>query len=490
MIDAMNNGISGLNVFEKALNTESNNISNVNTVGYKSDKISFADQMYQKRIGTGVVISTIDKRFSQGELKSTNGTYDMALEGKGFFIVKGETETLNYTRAGNFRIFADGTLRLPNGYSIQGISAKNDSVVSSDDNKIFTTQYSEFLASQTIVNKASKITQTINASATNYKLNATNDLLTQKGDGYKTSSSKIQDVEMLITAYKNELSSFNKNPNVASVASTQQISDIQYDLTKLNNEFDKVEINIGTTKLTQTFRTNAITTLKSLADQISSKGLFSASVNTNGKLTITSMLPSKNTNIVDAKITNGTTISTPLPLINTTDAISGSGQLKLDSVEFALKNSLEKAGAKFLRISSSIDANNTNSTTIGDLQLKLDTLNVSDNPFGKIEIDNGTIYVIQGKNRFLAGKVSTAVFTNETGLNPEGGNIYSATRESGAMIFGTTENKIISKRLELSNSNLSKSLVSLMTLQRSFEANSRSVTTSDEFLKTALQLKK
>ena len=61
MIDAMNNGISGLNVFETALNTETNNISNVNTVGYKSDKISFADQMYQKSIGTGVNIAVIDK---------------------------------------------------------------------------------------------------------------------------------------------------------------------------------------------------------------------------------------------------------------------------------------------------------------------------------------------------------------------------------------------------------------------------------------------
>jgi len=58
------------------------------------------------------------------------------------------------------------------------------------------------------------------------------------------------------------------------------------------------------------------------------------------------------------------------------------------------------------------------------------------------------------------------------------------------MIFATLENKILGKTLELSNSDLSQGLVDLMVFQRAFEANSKSVTTSDEFLKTALALKK
>ena len=54
MIGALYSGISGLNSFQNGLDTESHNISNVNTVGYKSDKISFSDMMYEKSIGMGV----------------------------------------------------------------------------------------------------------------------------------------------------------------------------------------------------------------------------------------------------------------------------------------------------------------------------------------------------------------------------------------------------------------------------------------------------
>ena len=56
MIGALWNGISGLNSFEKALSTESNNISNVNTVAYKEDVITFEDLMYESRYGKGVKV--------------------------------------------------------------------------------------------------------------------------------------------------------------------------------------------------------------------------------------------------------------------------------------------------------------------------------------------------------------------------------------------------------------------------------------------------
>ena len=68
MISAMYNGISGLDSFQKALNVESNNIANVNTVGYKSDRINFTDLMYQDRIGKGSATQTVQKDFTNGKL--------------------------------------------------------------------------------------------------------------------------------------------------------------------------------------------------------------------------------------------------------------------------------------------------------------------------------------------------------------------------------------------------------------------------------------
>lgn len=85
MIGALWTGISGLASHQTALDNESHNISNVNTVGYKASRISFADQMYQDRIGKGSKVLDAEKLYVQGNLKLTGVDYDMALSGDGFF---------------------------------------------------------------------------------------------------------------------------------------------------------------------------------------------------------------------------------------------------------------------------------------------------------------------------------------------------------------------------------------------------------------------
>lgn len=489
MIDALYNGISGLNGFQTALNAESNNISNVNTVAYKSDNISFADQMYQTSIGKGVSVETIDKNFKQGNLKVTSGSYDMAIDGKGFFIVKGDNAELQYTRAGNFRMSEDGTLRLANGYQVQGIPSTSSSVLSTGTDKMFTNEYSNFISSQIIKSNNDNLIETINSKATDYTATASNDTDDKKGAGYKTKEGKIRDIEALSTAYRSELSLYSSSP-AAGTTATSQVSNISYDMTKLTNSLDSVEVVVGTTTYRQAFVNDAITTLKNLADKISDTKMLIGSVDDTGTLTVTSMIPGKEVNILDAKIINGAVTSTPIPTISTTNAISGSGKAKLEAIELALKNAIENAGAKYLKLSNVIDSTDLANKTIGELQMKLDVLSISDSPFGTAELDNGIMYIKQGDNRFAIGKVVTAVFSNELGLEPQGENLYSSTIKSGDMIFGTNENKILGQTLELSNSELSESLVNLMVFQRSFEASSKAVTTSDDFLKTAIQLKK
>lgn len=489
MLDALYNGISGLNGNQTALNSESNNIANINTVGYKSDKISFADQMYQAQMGKGVKIDTIDKDFTQGNLKITNGTYDMAIEGKGFFIVKGDTEEYHYTRSGNFRMANDGTLQLPNGFKVQGVPSSSATVLATGPDTMFTNEYSNFIASQTIKSNNDNLVETINSKTTNISLTAINDLDSQKGNGYKTREAKIADVEALATAYRAELALYSTEPS-DGVAATQQTSTVDFTLGQLSSAIDSVEITVGTTTYREKFRNDALTTLQDLADSISATKMLSASVNTAGQLSITSMLPGNSVLVTGAQVINGTIAATPPPVINTTDAVMGSGKAKLESIEVVLKNAVENAGGKYLKLANYIDSTDLENKTIGELQMKLDTLNISDTPFGTAEIDNGIMFVKQGDNRFAVGKVTTAVFSNELGLDPQGDNLYSSTAKSGGMIFATNENEILAKTLELSNSELSESLVDLMVFQRSFEASSKAVTTSDEFLKTAIQLKK
>lgn len=488
MIDALYSGITGLNGFQTALNTQSNNISNVNTIAYKSDNISFADQMYQNAIGKGVQMETIDKNFTQGNIKITGGTYDLAIEGKGFFLVKGDTEEVLFTRAGNFRMTEDGTLRLPDGSQVQGIPAQSTGVLSSDDNHIFTAEYTKFLGSQIIKTQNENVIETINSKSTNYTLTAANDLESEKGNNYKTREAKIVDIEALASAYKTELTTFSTQA-IEGVAPSNQLSVITFDTTELDSMLDSVEVTIGTRTVSQPFRESAEETLKDLADTISQIKGVTASASGN-VLNIEAMIPGAEVIVSSPIIYNGASPSFPIPTINTTEAVAGSGRLKVEAMELALKSAIEDAGGKYLKLSTVVDSTDLANKTVQELQMKLDSLQISDNPFGEAEFDNGIMYLKQGDNRFVVGKIVTAMFSNELGLEPQGNNLYSATLDSGGLIFATNQNKILSKTIELSNSDLSNSLVDLMVYQRAFEANSKSVTTADEFLKAALALKK
>ena len=489
MIDALYNGISGLNVNQDALNVQSNNISNVNTVGYKSDKISFADLMYQNSIGKGASVSSVSKDFTQGNLKPTSNPLDVAIEGKGYFIVKGSSSELNYTRSGNFRVGSDGTLQMPNGYHLQGIATNSSEIKSSNtaDTK-FTNEFSTFIGSKVSTTGNNELVKTINAKSTNYLNSATNDLLSNSGNNYKTKESKIYDVEKILSEYKSELSIYNVE-NTNSVAATMQESSISFNKNLILNESNNVSINIGNNLIQQEFTTDAQTTLNNLADKISDIDGLTSSVDVNGNLKINSLIPGDKTLIANASIKkNGTIVENSL--VNTKEAVRGEGQARLDALENQVEVLLQKAGAKYLRITNTVDSRTPEGKTIGDIQMDLKTLNLSDNSFGEIEIDNGIVYVNQSNARFAVGKIMISSFISEEGLVPVGGNMYSKSAQSGEPIYVNDTSKISNKMLELSNTDLSEGLVDLMVYQRAFEANSKSITTSDDFLKTALQLKK
>ena len=189
MISALWNGISGLNTFEKAINVESNNATNVNTVGYKEDVVSFEDLMYQNRYGKGSNIQNVSKAMSQqGGIKLTSDAFDVAIEGRGYFIVadtKQDGTVQNYyTRAGNFKMASDGFLKTQNDMNILGLSS-----VSTPVNTPFTDNYSRIIASQTVNNI--NFLETINAKSTDYTLSAKDDILADtSGNNYKTRSAK------------------------------------------------------------------------------------------------------------------------------------------------------------------------------------------------------------------------------------------------------------------------------------------------------------
>jgi flagellar hook protein FlgE len=121
-------GLSGLNANATYLSVIGNNLANINTIGYKTSAVSFADLVSQNvggtsinpmQVGLGVVTGSISPVFSQGAIENTREATNVAIQGNGFFVVRGEAGNA-YTRAGNFTFNADGELVTTDGWRVQG----------------------------------------------------------------------------------------------------------------------------------------------------------------------------------------------------------------------------------------------------------------------------------------------------------------------------------------------------------------------------------
>lgn len=126
--------LTGLNADSTALNTIANDLSNMNTTGYKAHTVNFSDLFSQQlgstgsgdplQVGAGTQVASITTDFSNGSPDSTGVDTNVALQGSGFFVVSdGQNQYL--TRAGNFAVDATGNLITPNGLTVMGYPAAN-----------------------------------------------------------------------------------------------------------------------------------------------------------------------------------------------------------------------------------------------------------------------------------------------------------------------------------------------------------------------------
>lgn len=166
MLNSMYSGISGLNANQKKLDVIGNNIANSGTTAFKASSVTFQDSMYQtikpssspslnlggtnpSQVGLGVSVQGININMNQGSLQPTGRPLDMAVDGKGYFIVAkgpGEPKTAGgssvtvdeathamksdimepfFTRDGSFKLDPNGNLLNSNGYRIMGYAVSD-----------------------------------------------------------------------------------------------------------------------------------------------------------------------------------------------------------------------------------------------------------------------------------------------------------------------------------------------------------------------------
>lgn len=133
MIGSLYSGISGLKANASAMSVIGDNIANVETTGFKSSRVQFANIFNatigssRMQIGRGVTMSGVSSNWSSGTIENTSNITDLAVNGPGMFIVRDSyTGEQFYTRAGQFEFNKDSQLVSPDGLLVQGYAVNQD----------------------------------------------------------------------------------------------------------------------------------------------------------------------------------------------------------------------------------------------------------------------------------------------------------------------------------------------------------------------------
>lgn len=137
MMRALWSAASGMVAQQLNVDTIANNLANVNTAGFKRERVDFQDLMYQTlrtagtpvaqgvelptgiQVGLGTRAAATTKIFSQGTFQQTGNALDLVVEGDGFFQVMTPSGEINYTRAGTFKLDSKGNIVTPDGYQME-----------------------------------------------------------------------------------------------------------------------------------------------------------------------------------------------------------------------------------------------------------------------------------------------------------------------------------------------------------------------------------
>ncbi len=464
MMRSLYSGVSGLKNHQVRMDVIGNNISNVNTNGFKSERVSFQDMISQttsgaaepkdniggvnpKQIGLGMMVASIDKIMSQGALQTTEKNTDLAITGEGFFILaKGDKKF--YSRAGNFDVDQDGNLVTPqNGFRVQGWNATVDAQgtrnlqTSGTEEGIVIPLYSKEPAKET---SFVRYKSNLNSAVPSVPDNATDEerykMITDpdpnKRRGHITSINVYDDQgnERTLKMYIWK-SDANRWTASVSMSGAEQLT---LDVAGSNGQNTQVP---GNTRLQLNFTPD-------------------------GKLISSSDgQDMDNQDEVTAKLSF---------------RIAGNPEVK--NVELRLGQSGMTEGITQFSSSFTTKAVEQDGYPMGYME--------------SFTIDpSGTVTGIysNGVQQPIA-RIAMANFTNPEGLVKAGENNFIVSNNSGDPMVGEAGvaglGKMNAGFLEMSNVDLADSFTDMIVTQRGFQANSRSITTSDQMLQELLGLKR
>jgi len=437
MLKALNTGVSGMRAEGDAIGVIGDNIANVNTVGFKKQRSIFQDMLGRSITqgnsamlpGSGVTLGKVQNMFEQGTLSSTGVSTDLSLNGEGFFVVKGTVSGVTgdfYTRAGQFTVDNTGALVNPGGMKLQGYTASNPP--------------------GTFASALSDVTIPLNAIPPKVTANAT------VVANLDSSSTPPVDSLGIPLAW---------DPLNPSTTSNHSTSMTVYDSLGNAHSMDVYFRNAGS----NAWEYHAIVS----GDEVNPPqpgrnveiGSGTMGFNTSGALdTLTAGVPAT------ADFLNAAPGQAIAFDFGSTVAGGGTG---LDGLtQFAAKSNTQQQSQ--------------DGYASGDFS-------------GVTVTSQGVVEGIYTNGQKIPiSQLGIAKFTSNDGLSRANAGLWMQTRESGEPALGSANSggrgAISGGALESSNVDLAEEFVELITHQRAFAANSRTITTADEMLQETLQLKR
>jgi flagellar hook protein FlgE len=429
-------GLAGLQANSNRLGVIGNNLANLNTIGFKSSRVTFSDIFSgaggtgfngagnPMQVGRGVQIGSIDQLFSQGSFQSTGMITDLSIQGQGFFVLADSTGTQSFGRAGNFTFDKDGNLVTPAGGYVQGWTDRNAN--------------GNIPSSGQMANIQVPVGLVAPPQATTTLSNMTNLSADARVDDPLTALDEAQEFQVTTTVYDSlgarHNVTFSYTPADNATTPTGRLDHWTYSVTVPGEDVTggtagtPFEIDAGT-----------------------------VAFDSNGLL----VTPAANVTLAVPAWTNGA-------------AAQSVDWLLFDDANSGLLTGYSGASA-----TSSTSQNGFGVGTLRALTIDQDGL-VSGN------FTNGSTLEL--------AKIAMAVFRNPNGLIRNGANSLIETSSSGPATIGGANTagrgEIIANSLELSNVDITQEFTEMIVSERGYQANSRIITTVDQILQEALSLKR
>ncbi len=613
MLRSLFAGVTGLQSHQIAMDVESNNIANVNTIGYKYSRANFSDLLAQTsqiatapqgglggknavQVGLGATVSSVTRVMTQGSIQNTDKNTDVAIQGDGFFIVSSDGGgTYKYSRSGDFKFDAAGNFVDNNGFVVQGwlrdpdtgkvdatapianilvppglttpANASTEVVIKANLSSSGTvTQYSPTYTTNSagvattpdgrtaipedigvMFNGSGEAFQLISAAAgpvggqgiivsfdggttqqefrytsgtpagqtfvaatagppatlAQYYFQTTEDL--RKGLQALASDTTLGGSSTATIEINEQGKFILKNP-LGGTQLTVAVSGIDDQNTVINTKFTNAftamagALPVGTA-LKQSQALNAATHSASIDvyDSLGSKHTVTIDYRKQSINTLNGAAEWGYTISVDAPGTIGGSVPYENILEGGVVQFGSNGELigySIPSIDFSPNNGAAPNQAINLDFGTigTFDGITSFDNTSATSGISQDGFPGGDLVGIRIDQSGTLVGSFSNGRSFGLAQIGMAKFTNSEGLMSDGGNVFLQSGNSGNPIIGTAATAgrgfMQSSALEASNVDLSKSLTNLIIIQRGYQANGKTITTSDTLLETLLGIKR